>query len=71
MTQSETLLAALRRGEALTTLDALQKYNVMAVSQRMTELQRKGFPIRSEIVKTPTGKHVARYSWAGQLELIA
>ena len=71
MTQAETLLAALQRGEQLTTLDALQRYNVMAVSQRMTELQRKGFPIRSEIVKTPTGKHVARYSWAGQLELMA
>lgn len=71
MSQEQILLEALRRGESFTTLEALQKYNILAVSQRVTTLQRKGFPIRSEIVKTPTGKHVARYSWAGQLELMA
>ena len=71
MTQSEILLDALKRGEALTTLDALSKYNVMAVSQRMTELQRKGFPIKSEMVTVPSGKRVARYSWAETQDMFA
>ena len=69
MTQSETLLAALKAGEQLTTLDALQKYKIMAVSQRMTELQRAGYPIVSERIKVNSGKHVARYRWGGQLEM--
>ena len=69
MNQSEILLCALKRGECLTTLDALQKYNIMAVSQRFTELQRKGYPIKSELIKLPSGKRVSRYSWEGNLEL--
>ena len=68
-TQSEILLAALRRGEVLTTLDALRRYNVMAVSQRMTEMQRAGVPIKSEMVKVASGKRVARYRLVGQAEL--
>lgn len=69
MNQSEILLAALKRGEALTTLEALQRYNVMALSQRMTELQRAGYPIKSEMVKVASGKRVARYSWSETLDL--
>ena len=71
MSQREELLKALQRGECLTTLDALQKYGVMALSQRMTELQRAGYPVRSEMIDLPSGKRVARYSWAGQVELFA
>ena len=71
MSQREELLKALKRGECLTTLDALQKYGVMALSQRMTELQRVGYPVRSEMIDLPSGKRVASYSWAGQVELFA
>ena len=71
MSQRETLLQALMMGEQLTTLDALQRYGVMACSQRMTELQRAGYPVKSEMIDLPTGKRVARYSWAGQSELFA
>ncbi len=69
MSQREELLKALQRGECLTTLDALQKYGVMALSQRMTELQRAGYPVRSEMIDLPSGKRVARYSWFGQMVL--
>jgi hypothetical protein len=70
MTQTETLLAALKRGEALTPIDALTKYGCLALSQRMTPLIRAGYPIRSELVAVGR-KKVARYSWAGQLALVA
>ena len=70
MNQRTILIQAMRdRGERLTTLDALQRYNIMAVSQRMTELQRDGYPVVSEMVKVPSGKRVARYWWAGQSEM--
>ena len=71
MSQREELLKALQRGECLTTLEALQRYGVMALSQRMTELQRAGYPVKSEMIDLPTGKRVARYSWEGQRELFA
>ena len=71
MSQRDELLKALQRGEELTTLDALQRYGVMALSQRMTELQRAGYPVKSEMIDLPTGKRVARYSWTGQVELFA
>ena len=70
MNQREILIQAMRdRGERLTTLDALQRYNIMAVSQRMTEMQRDGYPVVSEMVKVPSGKRVARYWWAAQSEM--
>ena len=70
MTQTEALLAALRRGESLTPLIALNRYGVLALSQRMTPLIRAGYPIRSELVKVGR-KTVAQYTWAGQLDLVA
>jgi hypothetical protein len=63
MSQKEELLKALQRGEELTTLDALTRYGVMALSQRMTELQRAGYPVKSEMIDLPSGKRVAQYSW--------
>ena len=59
--QCITLLNALKRGESLTPLDSLRKYHVLALSQRMTELRKAGWPIRSELVKIGL-KHIARYS---------
>lgn len=63
MTQCETLLAALRRGESLTVADALTFYGVYALSQRMGELKRAGHPIKAERVSVGNGKNVARYSY--------
>ena len=71
MTQTDILLAALKRGESLTPLDALSRYGVMALSQRMTPLIRAGYPIAVEMVATESGKRVARYCWRGQLGLVA
>ena len=62
MSQKGVLLNALQNGEKLTTFDALMNYNVMALSQRMTELQRAGYPIESKMIDTHSGKRVAQYS---------
>jgi len=63
MSQKDVLLNALQNGEKLTTLDALMNYNVMALSQRMTELKRAGYPIESKMIDTDSGKRIAQYSW--------
>ena len=59
--QCIALLAALRRGERLTMLDALERYQVAACSQRMGELKKLGHPVKSRMVTTATGKRVSEY----------
>lgn len=62
MTQLEILADALDRGERLTVAVALDKYGIYALSQRCGELARKwGYPVQSQTITTPTGKHVSEY----------
>lgn len=60
-TQHRTLLDAFYRNERLTVAHALTEYNIYALSQRAGELKRLGWPILSELIETPSGKHVACY----------
>ena len=71
MSQADVLLRALKRGEQLTVAEALNRYGVYALSQRMGELKRQGYPIGSSMIKVASGKRVCCYFWAAQLELAA
>ena len=71
MSQSEMLLDALKRGERLTVAEALTRYGIYALSQRAGELRREGYPVVATMTPLPSGKRVAVYWWAGQLELAA
>ena len=62
MSQNEAVLSYLKAGNALTPLDALQRFGIMRLGARCYELKRQGHPIVSEMVRTTTGKIVARYS---------
>lgn len=64
MTQNETLLAALHRGERLTVKLALDRYGVYALSQRIGEI-RKANRVESRMVRTLSGARVAEY-WIPQ-----
>ena len=60
--QTDILKAAFDRGEVLTVAEALTKYGIYALSQRVGELIHKHkYPVTSEMWITPTGKRVARY----------
>lgn len=63
-TQHHKLLLAFQRGESLTVAEALTQYGVYALSQRVGELKKMGWPILAESYKTPGGARVARYSMA-------
>ena len=63
-TQCGRLLRAFQRGESLTVAEALGQYGVYALSQRVGELKRAGWPIVAEPFKTPGGATVARYYMA-------
>ena len=65
-TQNRSLLEAMQRGERLTVVEALTRYGVYALSQRVGELKRAGWPVQSRMIETTTGKHVAEYRMLGK-----
>lgn len=66
-TQHWTLLLALQAGERLTVAKALTEYGCYALSQRMGELKKMGWPIRSRTIETQGGARVSEY-WLGDGE---
>lgn len=64
-TMTYQLLRALKSGEKLTPLTALEKYQCFSLSQRMGELKRSGWPICSHMITVSSGKRVACY-WMGE-----
>lgn len=60
-TQHYALLMAMQRGERLTVASALSAYGVYALSQRVGELKRMGWPIQSRRVTVPSGACIAEY----------
>jgi hypothetical protein len=63
--QSEMILDYLKSGARLTVLEALQRFNCYALSQRIGEMKRSGYPIESRMIEVESGKHVAEY-WMKQ-----
>lgn len=58
------LLMALKNGERLTPVTALDRYRCFSLSQRMGELRRAGWPILRQMVEVNSGKKVAEYRMA-------
>lgn len=66
-TQCGALLRAMQAGRKLTVAVALTEFGVYALSQRVGELKRMGWPVQSKIITTPFGRRVAEYwleSWS-------
>ena len=61
MTQNQKILAYLKKGKAITPLQALDKFGCFRLSGRILELKEQGHPIKSEMVKV-NNKRVAQYS---------
>ena len=57
------LLRALQSGERLTPISALERFQCFSLSQRMGELRRMGWPITATMIRVPSGKKVAEYSF--------
>ena len=68
MSQSEAILEHLKSGESLTALQALARFNCLRLGARILELRRQGHDIRSEIIRTRSGKNVAKYTLPGPSE---
>lgn len=64
-TQEKQILKALQSGKRLTPLAALEQFGCMRLGARIWNLKnKKGWPIKTTIIKTNTGKHVAEYQMA-------
>ncbi len=60
MTQHEILIVHFDSGKSLTVAEALSRYGIYALSQRVGDLKRKGIDIQVEMVEA-NGKRFARY----------
>lgn len=65
--QNAQILAALKSGRKLTPMDCLNLYGCFRASGRIYDLKHGKFdgveyPIRRDMITTPTGKRVAQYS---------
>ena len=58
--QNETVLWHLRRSP-LTCEYAWHQYNVYRLAARVFELREEGHDIRTYMIETPGGKHIAQY----------
>ena len=67
--QKQRILNYLSRGYKLTPLQALDKFDCWALSSRISDLNKLGHNIHSELVKTKSGKHVARYYMLQKLDM--
>ena len=62
--QGGRILAHLLSGEALTALEALDRFGCSRLAARIEELRRAGWPVVSELVPVGNGKKAARYRLA-------
>lgn len=65
-TQNAKILSALKRGQKLTPLQALDRFGAMRLASRIGELRERGWRIRTERYTLRSGKVVARYFLTGR-----
>lgn len=62
MSQVDLLKAHFDKGGTLTVAEALTLLGIYALSQRVGELERHGYPVDHQMVTLPSGKRVCQYS---------
>ena len=63
-TQCNRILAHLKKGLTITSLEALQMFGCMRLASRISDLRKRGENIVVNRVKTANGKSVAQYRLA-------
>lgn len=67
VSQSDTILAALLAGRALSKLEAFKMGAGMSINSRVAELRKQGYDIRCEVMRV-NGRNVWTYRLVGQAE---
>lgn len=61
MSQTNLILADLKKGRKLTPIDALRDHGVFRLGARIWDLRKRGHEIHSHLVDVGDGKKVAEY----------
>ena len=61
MTQNERILSALKRGDLLTPMRALNRFKCFRLAARIRELRDEGHKIQSRVITTPKKARHAVY----------
>lgn len=64
MSQTQAILAHLKRGNSIDPLVALRLYGSFRLAARILELREYGIKVRKQMVKNRSGAKFARYSLA-------
>ena len=67
-TQTDTIKAHLMTGASISTWDAYERYQITCLAQRVHELRRSGFDIKSEVM-VKNGKRFSLY-WMDKASLL-
>jgi hypothetical protein len=59
--QAKKILAYMQAGNRITPIDALERFGSFRLGARIADLRADGHEIKSEFVKTATGKRVKAY----------
>lgn len=59
--QNKRIAEYLHAGHAITSLEALRLFGCMRLASRICDLREKGLDIKTEKVKTDSGKWVTKY----------
>ncbi len=60
-TQCEMILEHLKKGHAVTPLEALKMFGCFRLGARIWELKQRGYDIEMQLSEVMGGKHVAEY----------
>lgn len=62
--QCERIARYLQRGRTLTPLSALRLFDCLRLGGRIRDLRKRGYRIKTELVKVSGNKRIARYRLA-------
>jgi len=61
--QHQRIIRYLRQGRHLSLINSFEAVGVMALSQRIGELIKEGYPIRRGRMTTKSGAMIGKYEW--------
>ena len=59
--QESKILDHMLRGHRITGMEALDLFGCFRLPARIADIVKRGFPVQSEYITTPTGKRVKAY----------
>ena len=62
MSQREAILNHLKRGDTITSLEALTDYGCLRLAAIIFDLREEGFDIQTKMITTSNDKTIAEYS---------